>query len=441
MVGEELAMEPVNDFERLGSLAAEHQDARVDELANLDTARRRFLNSPLKRSIAPRATLLVAAAIAVAACMALFLMGTREPKVLTFRVGDQGRAGEVDAWLEASPERSLPISFSDGTEVRLEPSARARVTRIEATGATVRMESGRANVSVRKRKNAAWHVSLGPFRVDVTGTRFDVDWDPASDKLLLQMHEGSVVVSGCAFGSGRAVVAGETARASCRDAQLEISTQRKASRANDQERASRSGVEGNRADERHVASDVALATPDEHPASSATSASSAPAASSGAAPKKTSADWHELVRGGRHREALDAAEAAGFSAECAKASAADLVALGDAARYTGRLDRAGEAYRAVRARFPGHERAAVAAFAMGRIAFDQRADFADAARWFRTYLAEQPGGRLDRDALGRLMESLSRKGDAGGARTEAARYLERYPTGPHAEMARRLTAD
>ena len=435
MVGEELAMEPVNDFERLGSLAAEHQDAHLDELANLDTARRRFLSSPLKRSIAPRATLLVAAAIAVAACVALFVMGTREPKALTFRVGDQGRVGEVDAWLEASTERSLPLRFSDGTEVRLEPSARARVTRIEATGATVRMESGRANVSVRKRKNAAWHVSLGPFRVDVTGTRFDVDWDPVSDKLFLQMHEGSVVVSGCAFGSGRPVVAGETARASCRDAQLEISTRSKASRANDQGSAVRSGVEGNRADERQVASDGASTSADGHPESSATGASS------GAASKRPSADWHELLRSGRHREALDAAEVAGFSSECAKASAADLVALGDAARYTGRLDRAGEAYRAVRARFPGHERAAVAAFAMGRIAFDQRADFPDAARWFRTYLAEQPGGRLDRDALGRLMESLSRLGDAGGARSEATRYLERYPTGPHAEMARRLTAE
>jgi transmembrane sensor len=440
MVGEELAMEPVNDFERLGSLAAEHQDARVDELVNLDTARRRFLTSPLKRSIAPRATLLVAAAIAVAACIALFVMGTREPKVLTFRVGDQGRVGEVDAWLEASSERSLPISFSDGTEVRLEPSARARVTRIEATGATVRMESGRANVSVTKRKNAAWQVSLGPFRVDVTGTRFDVDWDPVSDKLFLRMHEGSVVVSGCAFGSGRAVVAGETARASCRDAQLEISTQRKASRANDQESASRSGVAHNGANERHEAPDGGLTSAGDRSLPSAAGTSNAPAAS-GATPRTAAADWHELVRNGRHREALDAAEAAGFSSECAKASAADLVALGDAARYTGRLDRAGEAYRAVRARFRGHERAAVAAFAMGRIAFDQRADFADAARWFRTYLAEQPGGRLDRDALGRLMESLSRQGDTGAARTEATRYLERYPTGPHAEMARRLTAD
>jgi hypothetical protein len=83
----------------------------------------------------------------------------------------------------------------------------------------------------------------------------------------------------------------------------------------------------------------------------------------------------------------------------------------------------------------------VAAFALGRIAFDQRADFGGATRWFRTYLAEQPEGRLARDALGRLMEARSRVGDAAGAQVEARKYLDRYPSGPHAEMARRLTAD
>lgn len=129
----------------------------------------------------------------------------------------------------------------------------------------------------------------------------------------------------------------------------------------------------------------------------------------------------------------------GFSSECGAASAEDLVALGDAARYVGRLDRATEAYETARRRFPGHERSAVAAFALGRIAFDQRANYSDAARWFRTYLLEQPGGRLARDALGRLMESLHRMGDPPAARREAGRYLEEYPTGPHADFARRLT--
>jgi TolA-binding protein len=300
------------------------------------------------------------------------------------------------------------------------------------------MESGSANVSVKKRKGAAWRVSLGPFHVDVTGTRFDIDWDPASDKLVLQMHEGSVIVSGCAFGSGRPVVAGETAQASCRDARLSISTRVKGAPTKEHGSLAGAGAGKTSVDEPNAPMDEGRSSAVEHATPPGLATRTVPAIGG---QQPTAIDWRELVRNGRHHEALDAAEAAGFSSECMKASAADLVALGDAARFTGRLERASEAYQAVRRRFPGHERAAVAAFALGRIAFDQRGDFADATRWFRTYLGEQPGGRLARDALGRLMESLSRMGDAVGARSEAKRYLERYPTGPHAEMARRLTAE
>jgi TolA-binding protein len=311
--------------------------------------------------------------------------------------------------------------------VHLEPKARARVTEVAATGATVRVESGRANVSVVKRAHAAWRVSLGPFRVEVTGTRFDVDWDPANDRLFLRMHEGSVVVSGCVFGSGRPVGAGETVRASCREPNLEISTKKESSK----DSKAPSGTE---------ASSEKPTVLDHAPAASGSERGS-PTPSGSIATTGGGSDWRELVRNGRHAEALEAAEAAGFSAQCASASAADLVALGDAGRYAGRIDRAIEAYQAVRRRFAGSERSAVAAFALGRIAFDQRGDYADAARWFKTYLAEQPGGRLDRDASGRLMESLNRSGDAVGARSVAKQYLERYPTGPHAEMAHRLTGE
>jgi TolA-binding protein len=428
-------MEPVN-LEQLGRLVADDQDARVDGLVNLDAARHRFVNATAGRPASSRPKVVAVAIISLAACVALFVLATREPAPLTFEVGEQGRIGEIDAWLEASPERSLPIRFSDGSEVRLAPGARGRVTRVAATGATVRMENGRANVSVTKLKHAAWHVSLGPFRVDVTGTRFDVDWDPARDELFLQMHEGSVVVSGCAFGKGRPVVGGEIARASCRDARLEISTGLKGATAKELAGEPRVKTEGRGAGQGML--DAGSESSDAHPAGELRNG---PGAAAGAQVSSTTADWSELLRNGRHAAALDAAEAAGFSSECARASAADLVLLGDAARYTGRLERANEAYQAVRRRFPGHERSAVAAFALGRIAFDQRGDYAGAARWFRTYLGEEPGGRLDRDALGRLMESLSRLGDTTGARTEAARYLEKYPTGPHAEMARRLTAE
>jgi transmembrane sensor len=433
-------VEPMNDLEHVGRLVAEQQNARLDELADLDVARSRFLRGAGGRSKSGRAIVLMAAALGIAASLAFFIVGAgRGPAPLTFRVGGTDRLGEVDAWLEAPGGRALPLRFSDGTAVLLEPSARARVTRIENTGATLRMESGRADVSVAKRKGAAWQVSLGPFRVDVTGTRFDIDWDPGNDQLFLAMHEGSVVVSGCVFGAGRPFVAGETVRASCREQHVEISRRPHPPTAGVPTSMSGSAGNGTRAGQRL---DGGVSSVEAAPAPSETETRAGRSASLGTATNaRAGLDWRELVRNGRHGEALDAAEAAGFSAECAKATAADLVALGDSARYVGRLERAVEAYQSVRRRFPGQERSAIAAFALGRIAFDQRADYAGAARWFRTYLGEQPRGRLDRDALGRLMESLNRLGDASGARQEAKRYLDRHPTGPHAEMARRLTAE
>jgi TolA-binding protein len=323
--------------------------------------------------------------------------------------------------------------------VTLKPSARARVTKIDHAGATLVLETGRAEFAVVKRKDAAWQVSLGPFRVQVTGTRFDLDWEPRGEELLLTMHEGGVIVSGCMFGTGRVFVPGDTVHASCREQRADISA-----------KAVSPAVSGERGAVEPTVGDLPGAAPpdpgnDAIPGADGAPNPSAAVGRSLSSPTSDTAarasSWRELVRAGRHGEALNAVEAAGFSSECASASAADLVALGDAARYVGRLERADEAYRAVRRRFPGQERAAVAAFALGRIAFDQRADFADATRWFRTYLAEQPEGRLARDALGRLMEAQSRVGDVAGAQAEARKYIECYPSGPHAEMARRLTAD
>jgi TolA-binding protein len=65
----------------------------------------------------------------------------------------------------------------------------------------------------------------------------------------------------------------------------------------------------------------------------------------------------------------------------------------------------------------------------------------EAAQWFDTYLREQPQGLLAREAAGRLIESYRASGNASAAQTAAARYLARYPHGPHASLARQaLTA-
>ena len=66
------------------------------------------------------------------------------------------------------------------------------------------------------------------------------------------------------------------------------------------------------------------------------------------------------------------------------------------------------------------------------------AAYSQAARSFRTYLKERPGGPMTREALGRLMEASQKEGDTASARAAAERYLRDYPSGPHAKLASRL---
>jgi TolA-binding protein len=139
-------------------------------------------------------------------------------------------------------------------------------------------------------------------------------------------------------------------------------------------------------------------------------------------------------------EAFAAAEAEGFEAECQRARASELTLLGDAARHAGKRDKAVQAFLLLRRRFAGTSEAALAAFALGRLEFDANGAYPRAAQWFRTYLAEQRGGALAREALGRLIESLHRAGDQTAARELSVTYLRDYPAGPHAELASRLVS-
>jgi TolA-binding protein len=233
-----------------------------------------------------------------------------------------------------------------------------------------------------------------------------------------------VRVTGPLLEAGRAVVAGETLEVRVPERALEV----------------------------HRAADAAAApAPAGEPLAPVVSAS-APAASASAAPPLPSrpaesasapeapTSWRGLAATGRYREALARAEIEGFAEICGSAGPADLLALGDAARFAGQGGRAREAYLALRARFPGGREAAEVAFLFGRMAFDRDGAPVEAARWFRVYLAEAPGGSYAREARGRLVEALQRSGDREGARVAAVAYLAAHPEGPHAELARSLAA-
>lgn len=90
-------------------------------------------------------------ALVAAACV-LLLAGTRRAAPLTFQVGPSERPrapatgsatpGVPGQWVAAPNAERIPLHFSDGSVVRLEPSARARVVDVTDTGGRVALESG-----------------------------------------------------------------------------------------------------------------------------------------------------------------------------------------------------------------------------------------------------------------------------------------------------------
>jgi transmembrane sensor len=402
---------------RLGREVAAEQDDALGQDLSLGSVRARVVAQPLRRPARARAWASVALVAAAAAGVAVYgFSRPRAPLAATF--GDHPLA--VGEWVSAADPAAPHIHFSDGSEVALSPGSRARLATLDAVGAHLVLESGAADVRVTPNHGARYRVSLGPFAVDVTGTRFDVGFRPSDELFTLTLHEGKVVVSGCVLGEGRTLLAGESLSASCRAGHFEISAL------------------GSRV--APSASPEPLSTPDANAPGAAEDVGLEAEAGRALGRDAASAarHWQRLSKQGRFVDAYALIELDGFEAAVARAPVSELSLLGDTARFAGKPGDALIAYQALRLRGAGTTPAKQAAFSIGRVHFDQRAAYAEAARWFRTYLAEQPGGPLAREASGRLMESLSRLGDRAGAREVAEGYLAKYPHGPHERVARQL---
>lgn len=409
---------------RLGEAVAEVSD-RTSDPTTLPNARRRFLSGtaaeerPARRALVRRSSLVAAFAAAVCA-VAVLLIAWRREAAISFNVGSAVAPGAVGQWVAPESDAPLAVRFSEGTVVTMTPGARMRVTDTTSSGATLLIERGAIHAAITHRgPDTRWSLRAGPFEVRVTGTAFEARWDPATETFELTMLEGSVVVSGPRLPSERAVVAGE---------QLVVSASRMELRT----------TSGGLAPTASPGPTSPGAVPAPAPGDSAVPApgdSAAPAPGDSAAPAAVAPplSWKALAQSGKHKEAMVAAEAAGFSAEVARASASELLALSDTARFAGRPARAKEALLALRKRFGAR---GSSAFLLGKISADQLRSPGEASVWFETYLQEEPGGPLAEQALGRLLEI--RKRDAGAARLVAERYLARYPTGAYAALARSL---
>jgi transmembrane sensor len=404
----------------LGSLPeeiAEVQRSAVDSPGRLRHTRARLLVSLQNRRATARRRvrawpLAVAAALAIAAAAITAFILVRE-RNLHFEVGDAGDRGEAGALVRAPVNAALPVRFSDGTLLSAGPGSGLKIAEVRAQGAVVVLEHGTLEASVVHRESSRWRVQAGPYAVVVTGTRFVVRWNASERSFAVQLHEGSVTVFGPTFGDqGRPLAAGQSLEA-----------------------IDRAPVA--HAPSAHVAAAASVPPGGGKPSTPSTPARAAP--SSAVAPAEAAKpSWRDLALAGQHRLAFVAAEAEGFAAICGAASPADLLLLGNTARFAQEPRRAREAFSALRARKDGRYQRAVAAFELGRLAHDQFRAYSEAASWFERYLAEEPDGALVREAAGRLVEARHKAGDRAGARRAAQVYRERYPDGPHDKLARAL---
>jgi TolA-binding protein len=416
--------------EEVGRRAAAALEAySLERDTAIASAHRRLLGAALRRPEgAVRDRRYIMAAVATAATLFALAVGffaTRPPSPLTFTA--DGRDGALQVWVAAPGARAVPLEFSDGTSIRLQPSARARVVAIDDRGASIALENGALQVSVVHRPQSAWRVIAGPLTLQVTGTVFEVSWLAVREVLRVSVSHGSVAVSGPGVGHQRPVEAGETLEVLVGEGRLELTKGNEPSREVPDAKVPETMHE--EAPPEHDATRPPVAA-EAKPQPAMTTHRPAPTSEAPAD------DWRALARRGLLRQAFAAAESSGFEAVCQEASAAELLTLGDGARLSGKVGQAQQALVTLRRRYPSDPRSAAAAFALGKVAFDLTRSYARAAHWFMTCVREQPGGSLAREASGRRVEALQRSGDAAAARRAAQEYLARYPDGPHANVAR-----
>jgi hypothetical protein len=379
-------------LEDLGRRIARVQDEDREDLASLDRAGESFiraLRQPVRR---PRRGLL---AVAMAAAAVVAVVGW-------WLLPAPGSSGlQKNQCVEAPLDRTIPLDFADGSRVLLAPGTRAVVAEIHDRGASLDLERGQAEVSVRHQPETRWMLRAGPYRVRVTGTRFDLRWSPEQDRFEIGLAEGSVVVT-TDLSSHAAVKMVAPERLVIDHGRWQLSPARS------------------------------------EPRPAATGPAPAPAAASVASTTVTAAaappGWQELGRAGDYRRAYDQVRSIGVGQLADTESAASLLTLAEVCRFAGHGGEAVTVLTKLRQRFAGSDAAAVAAFQLGRAA----GSGAEGARWFGTYLRERPGGSLAREASGRLLEALDRSGDHAAAVRAAQSYLARYPAGPHSAFARQI---
>ncbi len=355
----------------------------------------RALREPPQRRM-PRGALLMAAAFLVAIGLGAWAIVPRltAPSV-------------QDAWLVAEELRE-PFRFADGSSISLSPGGRGRLHARE-DGVRFDLHAGRATFDVTPKQRRPWLVSAGKNEVRVVGTRFSVLYE-AGDAFEVEVDRGVVSVKVPDRGSSIQLEAGD--RFQGRPGRIALS---------------HGGAVQTLPSEPLVQSPPATGPVT---AGSASAGSSAPAAPSGA-------DWQASYRQGNYAASLARARELGVNKLIQELPPKGLADLADAARLGGDPELAVRALTALQKRFPSSAEAREGKFLLGRV-YALRGEKNAAIGSFESYLATPGAAAYGAEAIGRLMELYSERGDTERAHAMAERYMERSPDGPYRRLARSL---
>ena len=146
--------------------------------------------------------------------------------------------------------------------------------------------------------------------------------------------------------------------------------------------------------------------------------------------------WRKLAKRGAYNDAYKAL--APTVSKSVRDEPSDLMLAADVARLSRHPGEATRFLSRVEAGFPRDKRAPLAAFTLGRVLLEDLGQPGRAADAFRRAQQLAPTGPLASDALAREADAAQRAGQGDRARQLAARYLEKYPSGPQAQRLRKL---
>jgi hypothetical protein len=415
--------EQLDQLSAIGGLVRASSEAPVSAEVHREGRERIVATATTHRYAAPprsRTTYTLAAAAVMVVGLGTWRLW---PRPLSYEV--HGGSGFDGPYVSASPMSPAELVFSDGSNVKADPGCRLRVDETYRNGARVLVERGSTTSHVAHEKASNWNFVAGPFEVHVTGTRFNLSWDPLMEEIDLRLLEGSVEVRSPLAQGPILVRAGQRFRAAVSSRSLTV-MEGEGAPATSATPASEGAPSG-------VVAQAPVQAP--HPVHAAPAPAPVPVPVSKAAPRRES--WQELLTRGDFESIVVAANGRGFDACITGCSAGDLRSLADAARYTGRGELAEKCLVALRQRFPTSPNAAAAAFMLGRTQ-ETRNQPTNAQRWYETYLAESPDGEFAAEALAGKMRAVTTTRGPAAAKPLAVEYLRRYPQGVHVKTARKI---